>query len=297
LAEFTIVKGKMARSSPGVRRVAAILDFFADHPGQAFTLTDLVRALKLSRATCHALLMGLVEVGYLYRASDKNYVLGPALVNIARVAAEHASPIQAVQPEIRALADEFDAFCTAFYRERDEVVVLERAMAGSSMGWSAPRGSRLKLRAPFGAIYYAWSSPQEAEGFLDAAAPPPTPEQRAAMLEAMRFAREHGFLFVLRVQGYVGEQEPERVFGGAQRELPVTVGASLEPGREYSLAGVMAPVFDARGQVALVLSLMGLDRIASGAEVERMGRRLREACDRITSFMGGRQPAREAAPS
>src|SRR6516165_4315853 len=124
MREFAIAKKeKMARSSPGVRRVAAILNFFADHPGQAFTLTDLVRALKLSRATCHALLTGLVEVGYLYRASDKNYVLGPALVNIARVAAEHASPAQAVLPEIRALADEFDASCSAFYRDRDDVVV------------------------------------------------------------------------------------------------------------------------------------------------------------------------------
>ena len=68
----------MTRSSPGVHRVVAILNFFADHPGQAFTLTDLVRALKLSRATCHALLVGLVECGYLYRASDKSYILGPA---------------------------------------------------------------------------------------------------------------------------------------------------------------------------------------------------------------------------
>ena len=69
----------MSRSSPGVRRVAAILNFIADHPGQAFALTDLVRALKLSRATCHALLTGLVDVGYLFRTSDKTYVLGPAL--------------------------------------------------------------------------------------------------------------------------------------------------------------------------------------------------------------------------
>src|ERR1700740_1652704 len=96
----TGARGKMARSSPGVRRVAAILNFIADHPGQAFTLTDLIRALKFSRATCHALLTGLVEVVYLYRASDKQYVLGPALVAIGRNAVEHASPVQIVQPEM-----------------------------------------------------------------------------------------------------------------------------------------------------------------------------------------------------
>ena len=42
---------EVSRSSPGVMRVAAILDFLAEHPGQAFALTDLVRTLKLSRAT------------------------------------------------------------------------------------------------------------------------------------------------------------------------------------------------------------------------------------------------------
>ena len=54
----------MTRTSPGVKRIAAILDFLADHPTQSFALTDLVRALKLSRATAHALLTGLVEVGW-----------------------------------------------------------------------------------------------------------------------------------------------------------------------------------------------------------------------------------------
>jgi DNA-binding IclR family transcriptional regulator len=269
--------------------VAAILDFFADHPGQAFTLTDLVRALKLSRATCHALLMGLVEVGYLYRASDKNYVLGPALVNIARVAAEHASPIQAVQPEIRAVADEFEAFCSAFYRDGDDVVVLDRAMAGSNMGWSAPRGSRLKLRPPFGAIFYAWRPADEVEAWLSRVVPPATAGQREAMALAMEFAREHRYLVNVRVRDDSSEA-PERVFGG-QPELPVTVVAEVASDQQFPLAGVMAPVFDARGEVALVLTLMGLTGVASGEHAVAMGRRLRESAERITRFMGGREPA------
>jgi DNA-binding IclR family transcriptional regulator len=297
LPQFDIAKDKMARTSPGVRRVAAILNFFADHPGQAFTLTDLVRALKLSRATCHALLMGLVEVGYLYRASDKNYVLGPALMNIARVAAEHASPAQAVLPEIRALADEFDASCSAFYRDRDDVVVLERASAGANVGWSAPPGARLKLRPPFGAIFYAWRPRAEAEAWLDASVPPPTPEQRADMLGGMQFARARGYVFGVQVHGYTGEQAPEAVFGGSQRELPVTIAAALERETTYMVAGLIAPVFDPRGEVAFVLSLTGVSGAAAGERVEHMGRRLREACDRITTFLGGRQPAPEAAPA
>src|SRR5579862_1386791 len=106
----------MSRSSPAVQRIVAILNFFAEHPGQAFTLTDVIKALKLSRATCHALLTGLVEAGYLYRSSDKSYVLGPALAAIGRNANMHYSPLQVAQPEMRALADEYDVICLAVYR-------------------------------------------------------------------------------------------------------------------------------------------------------------------------------------
>ena len=291
-----MAKDNMARSSPGVLRVAAILNFFAEHPGQAFTLTDLVRALRLSRATCHALLTGLVEVGYLYRANDKNYVLGPALINIARVAADNASPMQVAQPEMRALADEFDGFCSAFYRDRDDVVVRERAASGTHLGWSAPPGTRLKLRPPFGAIFFAWSPRAEAEAWLDASTPAPTAEQRETMLHSMAFAREHGFAFGVRNQAYTGAQaSAEQVFGGAQTEFPVSHLTELDPDREYQLAFALAPVFDERGQVAFVLGLMGVGGRPRGAEVERMGRKLRAACDRITHYLAGRQPQLETA--
>jgi DNA-binding IclR family transcriptional regulator len=284
-------KTAMARSSPGVRRVAAILNFIAEHPGQGFTLTDLVKALKLSRATCHALLAGLVEVGYLYRASDKQYVLGPALVALARSAAEHASPLKIAQSEMRALADEFDAICSAYFREGDEIVVGGRATSVSNLGWSLKPGTRLKLRAPFGGIYYAWSPRAEAEAWLDTCIPTPTPEQKSAALESMAFTREHGFAFCVRNPHVLERQEPpEQMFGGLQTEFPVYVAAELDPDQEYQLASVTAPVFDSSGHVAFVLGLTaGFTRITRGVEVDRIGRCLREACDRITGFIAGRQ--------
>src|SRR3546814_14669821 len=109
----------MARTSPGVQRIVSILNFFADHPEQSFTLTDLVRALKLRRATCHALLPGLAEAGYLYRRHDKSSLLGPTLAEIGRIADPHSSPPQIAQPEMRALTDAFDAGCPAVLPDRD----------------------------------------------------------------------------------------------------------------------------------------------------------------------------------
>jgi DNA-binding IclR family transcriptional regulator len=280
----------MARSSPGVRRIVAILNFFADHPGQSFTLTDLVRALKLSRATCHSLLAGLVESGYLYRTHDKSYVIGPTLVTIGRIAKEHLSPLQIAQPEMRALADEFDAICSAIFREGDEAIVRARAAAISHLGWSSPQGARMLLRAPFTAIYYAWSPKAEADAWLAQAVPAPTTEQRGAMFEAMAFAREHGFCFFVR-NPRVPElaEAPELAFSGERSEFPVVMPSDIRPSQDYRLASVIAPVFDDRRQVAFVLGLAFADRMP-GSRIEKIGRRLCEACGRITSFMAGRPP-------
>jgi DNA-binding IclR family transcriptional regulator len=269
--------------------MVAILDFFADHPGQTFTLTDLVRALKLSRATCHALLTGLVDSGYLYRTHDKSYVIGPRLVAIGRIASEHFSPLQVAQPEMRALADEFSAICSAFFREGDEVVVRARAASISQLGFSIPQGARLQLRPPFGAIYFAWSSPAQAQAWVDRVDPPPTPAQREQMIKGITFAREHGFLFGVRnLSAPRYEEAPEQIFKGQRAEYPVTVEYEIDPTRQYLLTFVNAPVFDTRQEVAFTLGLMGFTGVFSGTEVERMGRSLRQACDRITNFAGRR---------
>jgi DNA-binding IclR family transcriptional regulator len=291
-AKTNDTRGLMARSSPGVRRIVSIINFFADHPGQSFTLTDLVRALKLSRATCHALLTGLIESGYLYRTQDKSYVIGPTLVSIGRIALEHLSPLQVAQPEMRALADEFDAICSAIYREGDEVIVRARAAALSHLGWSSPQGARLLLRAPFSAVYYAWAPKTQADQWLAHAVPAPTLEQRGAMFEAMAFAREHGYCFFVQNPRVPATRDaPESAFRAEQTEFPVALPSVLKPDHDYQLSSVVAPVFDENHQVAFVLGLMGFVDRVRGVRIEKIGRRLRDACDRITRFIVGDQPA------
>jgi DNA-binding IclR family transcriptional regulator len=284
-------KFTMARSSPGVRRIVSILNFFADHPTQMFTLTDLVRALKLSRATCHALLTGLVDSGYLYRTQDKSYVMGPALVTIGRIAQENMSPLQVAQPEMRALADDFDAICSAIFREGDEVIVRARAAAISHLGWSSPQGARMLLRAPFSAVYYAWSPKAEADKWLAQATPAATAEQRGAMFEAMAFAREHGYCFYVRNPQVPSNRDaPEMAFTNDRNEFPISLPSEIKSNQSYHLASVIAPVFDERNNVAFVLGLLGFSDRMTGARIEKMGHRLREACDRITVFVAGKNP-------
>ncbi|MDE2596994.1 MAG: helix-turn-helix domain-containing protein [Sphingomonadales bacterium] len=276
----------MSRSSPSVQRVVAVLNFMADHPGQAFTLTDIVRSLKLSRATCHALLTGLVEAGYLFRSSDKAYVLGPVLAAIGRQADAHFSPLQVAQSEMRRLADEFDVICSAVYREGSDIVVRERASSISHIGDSIPRGTRLPLRLPFGAIYFAWSSPPVVDKWIRGLDPQPGEAQLAAMHDAMEFARRHGFQVVLR-RSEGSESTGSWPLTDEPGDRPVNVATQIDEAVPHALAAVTAPVFDERGEVAFVLALVGFTKPETGAEIMRAGQVLKEACARVTRFISG----------
>lgn len=285
----------MSRSSPGVRRVAAILNFIADHPGQAFALTDLVRALKLSRATCHALLTGLVEVGYLYRTSDKTYVLGPALTAIGLTAAEHYSPLQVAKPEMRRIADAYDVVCGAYFLDGDMLHLRDRAASASHVAYPVPLGTRMKLRSAQAVIYYAWS-PKDAEAWLESATPRPSPEKTALMFESMEFAREHGFVVLVRNPGVVfGEPNTELLSSTESDELPVVPCPSIDPENAYPVAALMAPVFDARGKVGFTLVMAGFHTAMTGSQALAAGEALRDACQRISGFVAGPGQTGDAA--
>ena len=280
----------MSRSSPGVGRVAAILNFIADHPGQAFALTDLVRALKLSRATCHALLTGLVDVGYLYRTSDKTYVLGPALVAIGRTAADHFSPLQVAQPEMRSLADDFDVVCGAYFLEGDTVHLRDRAASVSHVGYPIPLGTRMTLRSAQAIPFYA-GAPKDAEAWLARTSPKPTEDEAALMFQAMEFTRQHGFAALVRRSGtldWLNRQDDSFVPPSDSEDLPVKPIVDIAPGRQHPVAALLAPVTDGAGKVQFMLVMAGFNAPMSGEQVMAAGERLASACRRISAFLSAR---------
>lgn len=276
----------MSRSSPGVARVAAILNFIADHPGQAFALTDLVRALKLSRATCHALLTGLVDVGYLYRTTDKTYVLGPALAAIGRTAAEHFSPLQVAQPEMRSLADEFDVVCGAYFLEGDTIHLRERAASLSHIGYPVPLGTRMPLRWIQAMSFFA-RSPREAESWVACTKPPLGPDQVDQFRAGLDFVRENGFIALVRRPDMPEARESQGVGAGTD-DPPVVPQLSIEDDKIYSLRAIIAPIYDSRNRVTISLVMAGFHNSMTGTMVTEAGRRLSTACERISGFLAGR---------
>ena len=275
----------MSRPSPAAQRVVAILDFLGDHPSTMFSLTDLIRALKMNRATCHGLVSELVEHGYVYRSAEKFYTLGPSIVRLARAAVKQLSPLQIALPEMRLLADHYDVVCAAIFRVRNDVVVRERATSLSHLGSATPPGARWPLRPPFGAVFLAWSSPEEAEAWLDELDPIPNTADRQWTRDGMRFAREHGFQFVVRaVPEDATQPSGEWLTIGDPGDRPLRIGTGINNDESYRLASMSSPVFDAKGKVTFVLGLSGFSGERSGGEVKAIASRLRELCSRVAEF-------------
>ncbi len=165
-------------------------------------------------------------------------------------------------------------------------MVRERAASIANFGWAVPTGTRLPLRPPFGAIFFARSPKAEVDAWLAGVTPRPSAEQRAQMFEAMLFAREYGFCFGTYAREQRGpDPNTEWLLRGEMENPPVILRTQLDPAESYRLAFISAPVFDSNERVAFELVLTGLMRDVSGAEVSRIGESVRQACERIGSFV------------
>jgi len=185
--------------------------------------------------------------------------------------------------------------CSAVFLEGDSIVIRERAASVSHVGYSAPLGTRAKLRSPFAAAFFAWS-PEDADDWLDRENPPPNAEQREALKESMDFGREHGFLAFLRNPAVAStERAAEQVFGAEGAEFPVLLAKHLLSEEQYPLISITAPVFEREGKVAFVIGLMGVNRRLSGKEVLQIAEELKGACTRIGGFIAGTGERRAVA--
>lgn len=268
----------MTKKSPAVARIVAVLSFFLEHPQQAFTLTQVVKSLRLSRATTHTILLGLVDAGFLYRRPDKSYLLGPVLHSLAAGAQRYFSPLSIANLEMRTIADELDVVASALFAEGDEVVVRERAASVKHLGWGNMASRHYPLLIA-GSVFLIPFSPAEVATRIDKARPALDERERQAVLDQLEFARKYGFIV-----GLASEDVGDPTLGHVTRFVP-----DIEEGKDHHVTFMVAPVLGASGEVVLAISLQGLPPRMSREKVIAAGERLRETCQRVTDFIIGKR--------
>lgn len=282
----------MARPSPAVTRVAAVLNFLAEDPLRSFTLTEIARSAELSPATAHALLNEMAAEGFLLRdPASKRYTLGPLLIRIGQAASSRPDHVVSHARELLGdLSREIGLQVTATRVVGGHIVVESRVGDPGPWGMTVQVGQRLPMAPPLGSVFVAWSAEPEVQRWLRRAGEEPSSISLERCLAALRPVREHGFAVSLNVP--VSSHRLSDDAAGLRELLDSSYFLTdLKPRERYSIRQIAAPVFDVEGKVVLAISALhqGLER--TGREVLADAHTLAQTADRVTASIHGRKPA------
>lgn len=297
----------MTRPSPQTSRVVNLLEMLAGEPSEAMTLAEISRRLDVHRASCHSMLQTLTAAGWLLRdPARKTYQLGPALIPLGKAATDRFPALEFARPAMVALTRDTKAHCVALMAGDDHTTVVDQVRAIHGIGTPMPIGMELPLRPPYGAAVAAWRSEEDREAWL-AHVPPDT---RDTDRQAFADSRQRGYTVSLRIVADQRLQELAHLLRDADigRRTPPDVqrlahdlseqllhrtewfAGALDAATMYDVSHVSAPVFDHDEQLALVLTLVPVDRTMTGAAIDGIGRRLATATRTITGALGGAEP-------
>ncbi|WP_406288264.1 IclR family transcriptional regulator [Embleya sp. NBC_00896] len=296
----------MVRPALAAGRAVDILNFFAAHPGGAYTLSELHAALGINLASALSVLQALEDAGYLVRhPRRKTYELGPALIALGDAALRSNRAVDLARAEMRELAGEFATELIASVAVGEEIVIL--AVEGRPQLASADVrvGQRLRMVPPLGQVFHAWSAPEEVEAWLDRLDERVRGTARVHLPATLAAVRERGYSITLESPtrtriGVTMERMAEHPREAAPlrdrlAELAAALGEedyeliAVDPDTVYDISTLVAPVFDAAGHVAVALTLNGLKGV-TGRRVTDHGERLGSVARLVTRRSGGRLP-------
>jgi DNA-binding IclR family transcriptional regulator len=286
-----------------VERTVKLLKFLAEHPRERYSLSDLSRLLDFNKATCHAMLLELVDEGMLIRRpTDKTYMLGPALVALGTAAAQDAhEALEAARAEMAAIHAESDVSCVAVGRVGTEMVIMGRRDVDRPLFGYLPVGNRSPLVPPYGKDFLAWAPEEEVEAWLDRAEPALSDEEREGYYQDLERVRITGYhattlpqatmlaRMMRLLDGLPGAAELRNAVAQTARRHGEDIVVPLEEAPAAVLA-VRAPIFGPSGQVVLTLSIGQFAGGSTGTDVRRHAERLLVGTRRVTEALRGAEP-------
>lgn len=114
------------------------------------TLSELARALEMSKSSIHGLLKTLEMTGAVEQTSERLYILGPRIYELAQTSLQQAGLRRLALPAMQRLAANLGETIFLGRVEEEHVRILESVDATNdspSLHISAPRGTRLPLLA------------------------------------------------------------------------------------------------------------------------------------------------------
>ena len=132
-----------------VERAFRVLDLLGT-ADETLSLSELARALGMSKGSMHGLLKTLETSGVVEQGEDRRYALGPRLFDLAQAYARRAGLRRFALPAMERLAASLGETILLGRVEQDAVRIVERVEARSehtALRISAERGTRVPLLA------------------------------------------------------------------------------------------------------------------------------------------------------
>jgi DNA-binding IclR family transcriptional regulator len=290
-----------SRRSPPTQRVVALLDHVVAHPERRFGLSELSRALDISKPTCLGIVTTLTATGWLAcDPATRTYGVGPALLAAGRLARAAKPGAEVAERHLAALAGRYRATCTASAVVGDEIVVLTGVRPDGSAD-PAVTGNRYPFAPPVGLMYVLWDADPAVERWL--ARPPTLPVtlDRRRLRKIVTECRERGYLVEgltelgvrlhTLMAGVAAYDLPDEV-RGLVGEMVSTLGERVYVAAELTGRGrhpthlLAAPTYDTDGRQDMVLTLYVGEAITA-AEIARRGKALTAAAAAVTAELGG----------
>jgi DNA-binding IclR family transcriptional regulator len=251
--------------APMVERAFRLLDLLSDTE-EGLTLSDLARALNMSKGSIHGLLKTLESNGVIEQAEDRRYVMGPRIYDLAQAYIQRAGLRHYALPAMRRIAASTGETVFLGKVEQKGVRIIESMVdegAQPALHISAPRGMRVHLLAaatgPF--VLASWPVAQR-EAFLHA--------------HALPCFTEHAIT------------DPQQFL--ARVEEAVRTGVSFD--HEEYLVGVNAvgaPIYGAGGALVALLWIVGFASRFRDEALERAAQQLRAEVVAVSQPLGARR--------
>jgi DNA-binding IclR family transcriptional regulator len=286
--------------SPAVLRACDVLDALAKNPAERLSVSELARAIGAPRATCDSILLALAERGLVHRSGDRRYSLGEACRILGQAASAAGVGLRLLERVAEDLA--YTIASSVVISSCDGSTTRVERMIDHAPGFAmrARVGESVPLAPPFGAVFVAWSDDM-AEEWLNRAGGALPDDERTHARKALAGIRRRGYaistdivrpeLVSLLVELADELPDPSKI------ETRDTLIRSLAPSRYLPIevptdhpqrvAQITAPIFDATGNVAYSLMILGPAYELQPEEVTALGRRLVESASEASDRLRG----------
>ena len=247
-----------------VGRAMEVLSLFTERDESTLGVTEISKALGLSKAVVHRILSTLLEKDYIQiEAQTRRYALGPAALKLGLTYLDGIDVRRMAQPILRELVGATRETSTLSIRSGWTRVYIDQETPPTDIRMSVQLGHPYPLHAGSSSkALLAFLEPEEREGYL---ASGPLERRTASTITDPDALREE--LRLVRQRGYA------RSLGERQDDA----------------ASVAAPVFDHRGRPIAAVSVCGpLRRFEP--RIDEAATALLDAVRRLSSQLGWREP-------